>query len=368
MMEKESQIIAKIVVEKQLSEEQKSILREWLSANDQSVRTLDEIFSGETVRDILELKKSDVVQRMVLNLRKRKRRRLLRIRLAAAVSVAAVCIFSFFALDNREQVIVKPSFDGAIKLVTMSGEEINLEDTTAQIAGASNSKKTLSFTPDGNKQDTLKIIVPTQKEYNLVLADGTKVWINSESELRFSSSMSGAVREVYLVGEAFFDVKKDPSRPFIVKTKALNTKVTGTQFMVSSYRDNDLYKVSLVEGGVEVKSNSNDDSITLTPGYGVEYDTKTAKYDRVKINVNEVLAQKSSHFIYNEISLEEICRELKRWYGVEFAFEDESLKNLIFYLNTPKRKNLVEVLNLLKRTKEIDYTIENNRVLIKNRF
>lgn len=364
-MEKESQIIAKMVAGEQLSEEEESILREWLSTNDQSVRTLDEIFSGEIVRDILKLEESDVAQRMVLNLRKRKRRRLVRIRLAAAVSVAAVFIFSFFALDNKEQEVVKPSLEGAIKLVTMSGEEINLEDSTAQIAGASNREKTLSFSADGKKQDTLKIIVPTQKEYNIVLADGTKVWINSESELRFSPSMSGAVREVYLVGEAFFDVKKDPSRPFIVKTKALNTKVTGTQFLVSSYADNDLYKVSLVEGGVEVKSNVSDDSITLTPGYGVEYDTKTAKYDRVKINVDEVLAQKSSYFIYNEISLEEICKELKRWYGIEFTFEDESLRNLIFYLNTAKRENPVEVLNLLKRTKEIDYTIENNIVLIK---
>ena len=202
------------------------------------------------------------------------------------------------------------------------------------------------------------IWVPRGGEYNFTLSDGTNVWLNADSKLKFPVAFSGDTREVYLEGEAYFEVTKDSLAPFIVKTHTTTTRVLGTSFSIKAYEDEEV-RTTLVEGKVEVKMGEH--QTMLKPGQQFV----SLKDDFVIRNV-DVMAYTSwryDRFAFDDETLDVLLKQLERWYNIQVTFENPVLKSLRFTGNIPKYEDIQKVLQLIELTTNITFELKD-RVLI----
>lgn len=210
-----------------------------------------------------------------------------------------------------------------------------------------------------------ELVVPRGRMCEVVLVDGTRIKLNSDSRLRYPISFSDSItRTVYLEGEAYFEVQSDPSHPFIVHTPDFKTFVYGTKFNVKAYNDDYYSAVTLEEGHLRViKNNGQEDE--LRPGDMYEY----CKFDNSniqhKVNVGYVTCWMENRFFFNNQSLWNIAKDIERKYDVNIYFDTPATSNLKFYSLTPKCDHVETVLNLIKLTHKIDYTIKGRNIYVK---
>ena len=228
--------------------------------------------------------------------------------------------------NQLAQVTIEPGRAKAL-LVLDDGQEIELDDhETSKVLEESgivivNDSSRVEYRPAsrmGEKEVMNKIIVPTGGEYNLILSDGTRVYLNAESVITFPKHFTGERREVTLEGEAYFHVTASKEHPFIVKTKDMDVMVTGTEFNVKAYPDEMNVQTTLLQGVVTVFSGfEKKEKVEIKPNQQVEWCR-----DSVKMRVREVdpdlfMAWKNGRFIFRQDRLGDIMRTLARWYGVE---------------------------------------------------
>lgn len=180
----------------------------------------------------------------------------------------------------------------------------------------------------------------------------------------FPEYFSDTLRCVELVGEAYFEIVKNEKAPFVVLTNEMSTSVIGTQFMVSSYDGK--HEVALIEGSVRVNRNGTSQNITLKPGRGVVLGRNAKELREVDIDIEKILERKNGFLFFDEEKLDDIVSDLRRWYGVNFIFETEGLRNQTFYIKINRNDSIQYIMQLLKFTNKIDYEIEDNRVIIKS--
>ncbi len=217
-----------------------------------------------------------------------------------------------------------------------------------------------------NKTEYLEISIPKGKLFQLALSDGTKVWLNAASKLKFPQQFktSEKNRTVYLEGEAFFDVTTNKKQPFIVKTGAIDVQVLGTQFNVSSYPEDAAVKTTLVEGSVAVNDANNDNiKLELTPNHQAIY-TKSNKILKQK-QVNTALF---TSWMYRKIILQnesftEVCKRIERTYDVEIESMNDKLNNTRF-TGEFDIENVSQILNVFSETIEFTYTIKDKKIRI----
>ncbi len=198
-----------------------------------------------------------------------------------------------------------------------------------------------------------KLMVPPGGEYNLTLADGTNVWLNSGSELKFPVRFAGNVREVYLKGEAFFEVVSDSLHPFSVKAGEAEIKVVGTAFNVMNYADEDRLEVALQKGKVEFTAVGTQQVYSLKPGYVVALNKKNNGVSISEKDLTLMGTWRSGYFYFEDMPLEELVVKLERWYQVKFVFADEETKQLRFTGAVKKYRELNYVLKIIEKTKDI---------------
>ena len=196
-----------------------------------------------------------------------------------------------------------------------------------------------------------------EKVENLTLADGTQVWLNAETELKYPVAFADEVREVMLTGEAYFEVAKNVSRPFVVKAGQLDIKVLGTSFNVKAY-PSETQQATLVQGKVEVCAGNY--SRKLQPGEQLNYSSEGPEIRNV--DVKAYTAWKDRRFVFNDDLLEEVIRKLGRWYDVEFILRDAEVREIRFTGNLPKYRNLDQVLNKLELTTHIRF-VQDGRAI-----
>ena len=209
-----------------------------------------------------------------------------------------------------------------------------------------------------------KVSVPIGGEYKVILSDGTKVWLNSDTEFEFPVRFIGENREVSLQGEAYFEVTEDESKPFIVKTDGIAIKVLGTSFNVSAYRDDDNITTTLVEGLVNVVSPN--EEMVLRPGYQSRYIQN--KLVLKKVDTDQFTLWKEGVFIFEDTTLRDLMKKLGRWYSVSFIFDNEQLKEMRFNGTVKKDKPLSAILNILQETNHLSFEVNNDRILIKEKI
>ena len=206
-----------------------------------------------------------------------------------------------------------------------------------------------------------ELIIPKGGEYQVVLADGTKVWLNSASRLIYPQSFMGKERRVVLSGEAFFDVAHDAERPFIVETSRMNVKVLGTRFNVNDYDDNEEVSTTLVNGSVEIVSGGQE-VFRLVPGeqaYG-----KENELEKREVNVRLYTSWIDGKFLFNNTELEEIAKQISRWYDVEIFFSNESVKKVRFTGALVKFKPLDDLVRMIESTSQVRFSVKGKTIVI----
>lgn len=202
------------------------------------------------------------------------------------------------------------------------------------------------------------------------LADGTKVWLNSGSQLQFPLKFDGNRREVSLRGEAFFEVAKNKKQPFRVNAKDLNIDVLGTSFNVVSYDNDTQTEVTLVEGKVKLSvdsKNSLHNLSTMTPGQRAIHHNGAQKVLTEEVSVDKYIAWRDGNLIFSDDNMEEVVKRLSRWFNVEIVINDPEL-NKYSYKATFRNESLKQVLELLKISAPIDYQISGNNTLPNGEF
>lgn len=208
-----------------------------------------------------------------------------------------------------------------------------------------------------------------QKQY-MVLDDGTEVWLNANSRLKYPSELAGKrVREVFLDGEAFFEVAEDPQRPFVVHTAGVSIKVLGTAFNVRSYRGDPFVETALVKGRVSIALDEDDSTeVMLLPDQLAVFNKESRKIElRSAVNSENHVAWRNGWMIFEDKPFGYIKQTLEDWYNVEIVLEDETSLSCSFS-GKFKDKTLGEVLEIFRNTESIEYRIDGNQVFIKGKL
>ncbi|WP_298734311.1 FecR domain-containing protein [uncultured Chitinophaga sp.] len=256
-------------------------------------------------------------------------------------------------------------------LTLADGAVIALEDAADGIvarAGGTAVTKTgkgaIAYADQGGATDqhSLNTInIPRGGQYTVTLSDGTKVWLNSESSLTYPVVFGGAERKVILKGEAYFEVSKNEQKPFIAETDHATVHVLGTQFNINAYHDEKDVKVTLQEGSVRLSSEA--DKTLLTPGeQGIVSLSHTA-IEKKKVNMNQVMAWKNGYFIFRNNTIQDIMRQIGRWYDVEVVYEGNLPKGT-FGGTYSRNKDIHELLKGLELTGLVHFKIEGRRIIV----
>ena len=206
-----------------------------------------------------------------------------------------------------------------------------------------------------------RLITPKGGEYTIMLVDGTKVWVNAETRLKYPVTFVGEKREVILEGEAFFDVVKS-EKPFIVKTSFGDVRVLGTAFGINAYADAPESYTTLVRGKVSVETGEAD-PVIIHPGEQV-VTFKDGKMIRQEVDVEEFVGWKDGIYVFREKHLGDIMKTLERWYNISVLFEEEELRELPFTGNLKRYDDINVFFDALTRTGDMKYRVDGNHVIL----
>lgn len=202
--------------------------------------------------------------------------------------------------------------------------------------------------------------VPKGSRSEIVLADGTKVNLNSNSKLELDENFSGTLREVHLDGEAYFEVKSDKQHPFKVHTQKFDIVVTGTKFNVSSYREDTNIGATLAEGRIKLQTKTMGE-IVLKPGQKISFNQQTMNPVLTKVDVESELAWVDGEFNFKDIPFPDLVRRLERWYDVKLLYDGREFDSMTYTGRFKNQETIWQVLDALKLTTSIDYTKINFR-------
>lgn len=195
------------------------------------------------------------------------------------------------------------------------------------------------------------------------LPDGTLVFLNAESSLRYPNNFSHTKRRIVsLIGEGYFEVTKDKSHPFIVDTKRQSVEVLGTHFNVNAYENNEAVSTTLLEGSVRVSGVGKVGSKILRPGQQAKLSQQSISV--ADVEVEDAVAWKNGDFVYNGETLENIMKDVARWYNVEVVFKDNSIKKEIYFVFVSRFAKVSQLLKLLSRTEAVTFEVKGNTITI----
>jgi transmembrane sensor len=290
-----------------------------------------------------------------------------------AASLLLIAFLSFFIFKYLKSSVtneIKPGGNYAT-LFTADGQQLNLKNSAnteiAEIQGI-----TIRKTGDGHityiassvqsKGESLwnSIVTPLGGKYRVTLSDGSTVVLNSGSKLEFPIGFHGQERRVKLTGEAYFEITKDPSKPFIVISGEGRTEVLGTKFNISSYPEDGLIKTTLLEGKVKFSGSSTQNTEVLKPGE--QAILKDSHIQISPVNAEDFMAWKDNKFVFKNEELAAIMHRLSRWYNVEVDYN--SLPERRIYASISTNVNLSEVLRMLEITSDLKFNVDERRISV----
>lgn len=210
--------------------------------------------------------------------------------------------------------------------------------------------------------------VPRGGEFSFLLPDSTTVFLNAESRLRFPDRfVPGSERIVYLSGEAYFDVKRDPRSPFLVCLEHSAVKVTGTSFNVKAYPDDTNEATTLISGTVSMGIGTTEQWIVLKPGEQGYYDATRKTLLQQTVDVNYYTAWKDGVFAFYRQPLEEVMKTLGRWYLFDTHYQNEALKSILYTGKINRHASIREVLHTFELMDELTFDIKGKEVIVRRK-
>jgi ferric-dicitrate binding protein FerR (iron transport regulator) len=263
-------------------------------------------------------------------------------------------------------------------LVLSDGSTIELAPETSLTSlkdgGASitNEKMLLSYTSEEVRNRNLETVfnelkTPRGGGYNLQLADGTEVWLNAGSSIKFPVSFQDSVRQVILEGEAYFEVKHN-GKPFIVSSANTNTRVLGTSFNISAYADDPVIKTTLVEGKVSVElvdyPNSTSARTILAPNEQATYIRSSTEISKDEVIASSYISWMRGKMEFHNENLETVMKRLARWYDFNYSFENAGAKEFHFSARLDKNESLSVILEMLEMTTDVKFEYKDNAIVV----
>ena len=366
-----------------LSEEEKRVLQQWREESPENEQLYGSVMNtGYIVQKSREVANVDIVNGYMNVLQKRKRNVRVR-RIRRIVSVAAGVVLPLLAVVLWYGTRQKSDVPEQVASVIRHGEvkaELVLADGTTRIlsSGVTDSlfvqqgasivvqDQGVSYQGDSSvveeRYNTLR--VPRGGEYSITLSDGTIVYLNAESELRYPVKFVGEDRRVYLSGEAYFDVVHDKAHPFVVDVKNSTVRVLGTSFDVRAYADEDEVLTTLVQGSVRFSAGK--ESVILEPGEQVVLD-KSGRLETREVDTYLYTAWKDGVFAFKRQRLEEIMKVVARWYDVNVFWENVSQKEVTFTGKMKRYDDFSKVVEMLEMTGNTEFMIKENNIFIREK-
>ena len=381
------------------SAEEERRLERWLEESEEHRALCERIISGRAFLEDVHLR-ADVAENLDLTevtaqVRARLRTRRMRRMRAWGWWVSAACMVGVvvFLLWPQADVVVDDgvrmaaqepiqSVNDKVILVLADGEKVGLTTSgkdSIQVGDRMivNGESGLTYErrEEKNLEEKLqeeklqveernRIVTTVGGEYALVLSDGTRVWLNAETELDFPVEFVGKERVVRLIGEAYFEVKCDEEHPFIVEAGGVRTRVLGTSFNVKAYADEESVFTTLVTGKVEV-SVEGGEAVVLNPAMQGVWQKAEGKMRVTHVSVDKVMAWREGLFLFDEENLAGMAKVLERWYGVEFRYGQVEDDEHVFSGSFSKSDSLREILDMLTYAGGPKFRLEDNIVYIE---
>lgn len=371
--------LAESAIENRISDAE---LCQWKGESGEGEKTIGHFSDPETRYRLLiqftQNDKADAAKRLEHAIQKRKRRKI--IQKTSAIAALVLLLIGISGLlfhlytpvppEKEKIATIIPGRQQAI-LILANGEKMELSRITRLnesdgTAITRTRKGEVVYKADSSARTANvsynTIIVPRYGEYSVILSDGTRVKLNSESELRYPTAFAGNRREVYLKGEAYLEVSKSP-HPFIVHTYDAQVKVYGTRFDIDSYNPEQI-NVVLVEGKVGV-SNSQYQEVLLHPNQLAKIHSRQGITIKKDINPAYYIAWQEGYFAFEEQRLEEILTTLSRWYNFEVLYSRPELKDIHFTASLKKDQPLEDILQQFRKTQSISFRITGNQIIVE---
>lgn len=254
--------------------------------------------------------------------------------------------------------------DGREVALRADKEEVIVADSFSTIK---NSNSTVIYDESAitGRLEYNTLTVPVGAEYNLVLSDGTKVYLNAGSELRFPVAFVGDVREVYLNGEGYFEVAKDSTKTFKVHAADMTAIVLGTSFNVKAYSDQGHAETTLEEGHVRVVCGHRE--FDVHPGKQVRYDKSTREANMKDVDTKYYTSWKDGYYSFNEMPLEEVMEILAKWYNLNVFYVGDEVKKYEFSGRLKRYENFTYLLRKFEETGVVQFIIKDNVITIQKK-
>lgn len=379
----QEQYIAALIVKEAtntIDEEERAELQAWLTESDENREAYGELQQMHVGSELKLYREIDVNRKWETYRRKYSPNRYrMRIYWPVAAAIAIILIGTGLWLGIQQTKVqddiaaIYPGNpkatlvlnDGSVRNIT----ELKEDHLATEGFIVKKDSNTIYYTPPvgypGNENKTAynEIRIPRGGEYQLVLSDGTHVWLNSQSTLRFPVNFSGPLREVTLQGEAYFEVAKDKVHPFIVRTRDnINVQVLGTSFNVRAYADEKDIEVVLEAGVVRMKTSGQE--VMLKPGEMSCYNTKTRNMDKQSVNTANYTGWRKGQCIFIRRRIEDIFKELARWYNMEVFYRNEAAKNIVFSGSIKRYDSIRPLLEAIEIAGGIKFEIKGNVLVI----
>lgn len=386
-----AKLIAKELTET-LSQEERDTLVLWKEENEAHQTTYDElrrrIAEGDHVWKELADAKREADQRWN-NINRRPTRRTIWWRYAAAIAiVAATGTYLALSLQPQKTEPARPvawqqqqeTGNNKAILILSNNQKIGLthidEDSLqiGEMAVAKPKEKELVYAPGkqptkDEKLETNRIMTTTGGFYTLTLSDGTRVWLNSETEFEYPVFFGNDEREVRLNGEAYFEVHRDTARPFIVMAGDVRTQVLGTSFNVKAYRNDATVSTTLFTGKVEVAPLKNQiKRVILSPGLQANWNERAGEMKIQKADLDRVAAWKNGIFLFKQEDIQDIVRQIERWYGVTCVLQVNERSRYTFSGSFNRDDSLKSILDMFSFSGELEIHMRQDSVFITDKI
>ncbi|MGV8090257.1 MAG: FecR family protein [Mangrovibacterium sp.] len=221
----------------------------------------------------------------------------------------------------------------------------------------------MANTPKGDENFYLAE-APLGQKAKVELPDGSKVWLNSGSSIRYSSGFNRKDRTIELNGEAFFEVEKNTGKPFYVRTPFLDVKVTGTTFNVNAYSDEPCIETSLVEGSVNVLLTNGNKSFRLTPGNVLSFSKSSQSFSTYRLNEEATVGWKDNRLIFINDNFSKLARKIEKWYNIEVVYDSVRFKDNKLTVKLLEGEQLNRLLEIIESAIGAKCTMKENKIII----
>lgn len=382
-----SEIIAAYLSGEVLSESEWQEVEAWLRDHDgeKEVEVLRGMFrSARLVKEAPGTRGASVMKKIEAKVVSRRVGRKLKIRwsysVAAAIAVllCSVLLYRWLGTNQENQVVprdLRQNVNTSIAHLKLNtGEVVELEkydgkfirEDSVQIA---NENATLRYTSTDSvapeKVEFNTLVIPRGSEYNVVLADGTKVFLNAGSEISYPVVFAGDKREVKLKGEAYFEVRKDERRPFFVQAGDVQIQVLGTSFNVTAYPGRGRIETTLEEGKIQLTDGR--ESVEVSPGKQAIYDIEDGRFEVKQVDTKLYTAWKDGYYKFDQMTLEDIMETLALWYDLNVFYRNPGVKSLEFTGRLRRYDEVVSLFEKLEQTGLVVFEVNGKNVIIKEK-